>query len=129
MNQNVLNMIVNDVITRPPDLPQSLMADVNPKLVEAMRLLDEGVSWTHPAILSVLVLIRQHAQATAILNQYQQQQQQQLSPIPVSEHYSSPAPESVTSRSSEKSTEELMRSLTPDEYLAVNVLTEMADAF
>ena len=130
MNDNHLLSLVNEVIAKPPTaIPQSVMADVNPRLLEAMDLLNKGVSWTHPAILSVLLeILRQQQEQQARLNIISQlSQQQNYNVYNVPETSPPPASESVNSGISEKSTEELMRSLTPDEYLAVNVLTELAD--
>ena len=121
--------MVNSVVNQPPPpLPHSVMADVNPRLLEAMDLLNKGVQWTHPKILAVLI---------QILHQQQQQQREQqfaqqrayLAHALTSPVGSSPPPasESANSHSSSKSTEELMSTLSPDEYLAVNVLTDLAN--
>jgi|UniRef100_A0AC35G6G2 hypothetical protein len=125
VNNSLLSM-VNEVVNQPPNALQlAAMGDVNPRLVEAMHLLNNGVSWTHPTILSVVIQI----------HQYQQQQReiqlaQQRAYLARAEFETSPPPgsESSYSHSSSKSTEELMSSLSPDECLAVNVLTDLAKA-
>jgi hypothetical protein len=128
MDNSLLSM-VNEVVNQPPAaLPLELVADVNPRLVEALNLLQRGASWTHPSILSVLIQI------------YQQQQQQQALQIAQQQAYLSRAfnnsfensresPGSEYSHSSTKSTEELMSTLSPDECLAVNVLTDLANGW
>lgn len=118
---NLLSL-VNEAITKPPlPLPDSIMADVNPKLLEAMDLLNKGVSFTHPTILSVLL---------QILNRQKEEREQMLL-MEVQKNQNQtfhPASDFVDSQYSEKSTDEVMRSLTPDEYLAVSVLAELSNS-
>jgi hypothetical protein len=129
VNNSLLSM-VNEVVNQPPNALQlAAMGDVNPRLVEAMHLLNNGVSWTHPTILSVVIQIHQYQQQQREIQLAQQRAYLARaglgSPIETSPP---PDSESSYSHSSSKSTEELMSSLSPDECLAVNVLTDLAMA-
>jgi hypothetical protein len=129
VNNSLLSM-VNEVVNQPPNAVQlAAMGDVNPRLVEAMHLLNNGVSWTHPTILSVVIQIHQYQQQQREIQLAQQRAYLARagigSPIETSPP---PGSESSYSHSSSKSTEELMSSLSPDECLAVNVLTDLAMA-
>jgi hypothetical protein len=129
VNNSLLSM-VNEVVNQPPNALQlAAMGDVNPRLVEAMNLLNNGVSWTHPTILSVVIQIHQYQQQQREIQLAQQRAYLARaglgSPIETSPP---PGSESSYSHSSSKSTEELMSSLSPDECLAVNVLTDLAMA-
>jgi|UniRef100_A0A914PYJ8 hypothetical protein len=129
VNNSLLSM-VNEVVNQPPNALQlAAMGDVNPRLVEAMHLLNNGVSWTHPTILSVVIQIHQYQQQQREIQLAQQRAYLARaglgSPIETSPP---PGSESSYSHSSSKSTEELMSSLSPDECLAVNVLTDLAMA-
>uniref|UniRef100_A0A7E4ZV48 Homeobox domain-containing protein n=1 Tax=Panagrellus redivivus TaxID=6233 RepID=A0A7E4ZV48_PANRE len=133
--ENTLFNLVVELVRQPPNaLPAAVMATVNPRLIAAITLLESGFSWMHPAILSVIVeyyfLGREHmppqqqawfCMLISVAIKAGLLPQALLNPDPITPITTPPA------TTAPKSTEELLKELSPDELFAVNVLTDLAN--